>query len=273
LTRAHSFLPEPLFVEMASWNPLDADDRARYDDAAVRRILTWNPDAARARYEVKLGGRGHLMVSRYPLSMLVALGASVETVRLATKACPAALHPSEEFRSTPLHTACTFNTSLEVVRYLYHKYPEAIKQTTNYVYLPIHNACQTGIPEPCSLEMIQFLVEAYPEGLMTINKLGDTPLRTAQRNKHITEVVLEYLQEETERVFSLEENENIRDEVVERQSWGSKQGSSFSSMKLNSLSSPDFSFTDWSRLSEAETSTQEITSPRLETIGESNTAV
>lgn len=244
---------------------MDADDRARYDDVAVRRLLGRNPDAARTKYEVQLGGRGNLTVSRYPLSTLVALGASVETIRLAIKACPIALHPSEQFRCTPLHTACTFNTNMEVVRYLYHKYPEAIKQTTNYVYLPIHNACQTGVPEPCSLEMIQFLVETYPEGLMTINKLGDTPLRTAQRNKHINEEVLAYLEEETERVFSLEENENRRDEVVERQSWGSRRGSL--SMNFTDLDH------DWPEFTEAETSTLEITPPRLETIGESSTAV
>jgi hypothetical protein len=272
LTKSPSTRPEALFVEMATWNPMDADDRARYDDTAVRRILARNPDAARAKYEVQLGGRGNLTVSRYPLSTLVALGASVETIRLAIRACPMALRPSDEFRSTPLHTACTFNTNVEVVRYLYRKYPEAIKQTTNYVYLPIHNACQTGIPEPCSLDMIQFLVETYPEGLMTINKLGDTPLRTAERNEHITGEVLAYLQEETERVFSLEENENRRDEVVARQSWGSKRGNLERMISLPNLrtSSSEFSIADvapdWSESTEAETSGEFIPP------GESSTA-
>ena len=217
--------PDVLISEIVKWSPLDAEDRAKYEEAdvTVKRLLRRKPDAVRAMYEFKLGGRGNPTVKRYPLSHLVAMGASEQVVRLAMKACPEALQPSRDFRSTALHTACSFNTDIEVVKCIYQKHPDAIKETTNYVYLPLHNACQTSAPEPCSLELVQFLVEAYPTGLMTMNKLGDTPLRTAQRNENISKDVLEYLEQETERVLNLAENASRKKSIVERQSWGSKE--------------------------------------------------
>jgi len=208
---------EALFVEMAKWNPRNPEDRAKYNDTTVKRLLRRKPEAARAMYDFELGGRGNLTVTRYPLSHLVALEASKTVIVLAVRANPAALKPSSDFRSTPLHTACSCpNTSMDVVKYIYEQYPEAIQETTNFVFLPLHNACQAA----GSLELIQFLVEAYPQGLMTMNKLGDTPLRTAQRNPKISKEVLDYLEQETERVFGLEENKDQKMAIEARQSWG-----------------------------------------------------
>lgn len=210
--------PDPMFVEMMQWNPLDPDDRAKYDDVNVRRQIRRNPDALKAKYNVQMG---RSTVIRSPLSTIIALGASLETVRAAIKAHPEGLRASSSLRTTPLHTACSFDTDILVVRYLYHKYPGAIASTTKHVFLPLHNACQMAEP---NLEMIKFLVECYPEGLTEINKLGDTPLRIAERNEATPEEVLEYLEVETERVFSqCEENELKRKDILARQSWGSKE--------------------------------------------------
>ena len=216
---------DELISDIVKWSPLDTEDRAKYEevDVTVKRLLRRKPDAVRAMYEFRLGGRGNPTVKRYPLSHLVAMGASEQVVRLAIKACPEALQPSKDFRSTALHSACSFNTSLEVVKCIYQKYPEAIKETTNYVFLPLHNACQTSTPEPCSLELVKFLVETYPSGLMTMNKLGDTPLRTAQRNESISKDVLDYLEQETQRVLSMAENATQKKSIEERQAWGSKE--------------------------------------------------
>ncbi|CAB9527396.1 expressed unknown protein [Seminavis robusta] len=248
---------DPLFIELAKWNPREEEDRAKYDDVAVKRLLRRKPDAARAKYEFKLGGRGNLSVLRYPLSALVALGASVETIRAAVKACPEALRPSQDFRSTALHAACSTNTNLEVVKFLYSKYPNAVKDTTNYVYLPLHNACQAGLPEPCSLDLIKFLVDAYPEGLMTINKLGDTPVRTAQRNKHVLPEVLSYLEEETDRVFNMDENEVTRRSVLERQSWGSGQMNDDAS-RVAAILNQSLNGLNWTEHSSADNSSSEL---------------
>lgn len=217
---------DPLFVEMTQWNPMNPEDRAKYDDAVFKKVLTKNPDAARAKYDFKVGSKGNLTVCRYPLSTLVALGASKDTVKLAIRANKEALGPQMNAnRSNALHTACLFNSDVAVIEYIHRKYPEGIQETTNFVYLPLHNACETGsaTTEPCSLEMIQFLVEAYPDALMAINKLGDTPLRTAQRNDYIRKEALEYLKRETDNIFSQRENQHLKEEVEARQSWGGPQ--------------------------------------------------
>lgn len=210
--------PDPLFEEMVTWNATDPEDRAKFDDAEVKRLIRRNPDALQAKYTVQVG---RFSTQRSALSTIVALGASLDTVRHAIKAHPAALKACNCFRSTPLHTAVSFNTDMLVVRYLYHKHPEAIKATTQHVFLPLHNACQKKNP---SLETIQFLVEEYPEGLTQINKLGDTPLRIAERNETTPLEVLQFLEEATERVFSQDDvTEKKRKEVEMRQSWGSKE--------------------------------------------------
>jgi len=215
---------DPLFVEMATWNPLDANDRAKYKDATVQQILRRNPDAARAQYDFPAGGRRRrrgsqtgMTVPKYPLSALVALGASLETVRLAIQANPDALKSQthHHYRSNVLHTACLCRTvDVKVLQYIHAQYPQGIRETTSFVYLPLHNACQAGAPLP----VLQFLVEAYPEALMSMNKLGDTPLRTAQRNEQTLPEVLEYLEQETDRVFG--QNEEVKEQVQARQSWG-----------------------------------------------------
>lgn len=213
---------DPVFFSMIKYNPMDAQERAKYDDLAVKKYIKRHPEALKAKYDFQVGGRGRLTVSRYPLSALVALGASLSVVRFAIKVNPSALEASKDFHSTALHTACSFNTDMKVVRYIYNKCPSAITETTKLVYLPLHNACQASKEETPMLEVIQFLVEEYPEGLMEINKLGDTPLRMAQRNSSMPKEVLELLEEETEKVFALEENSERLKCVRERQSWGSK---------------------------------------------------
>lgn len=203
---------------MISLNPSNPEERAQFDDLTVKKYIRRNPDALQVKYSFCVGGgQFKLTVSRYPLAALVALGAALSTIKLAIKTNPSALEAPQDFGSTVLHTACLFNTDMKVLRYIYNKYPSAIQETTKLVYLPLHNACAKKEP---SLEMIEFLVEVYPKALLAINKLGDTPLRTAQRNQTTSPEVLCFLEDATNRVASLEENQEQWKGVSARQSWG-----------------------------------------------------
>ena len=210
---------DSLFESVIYFNPSNPQERAHFEECEreLKKYIRRHPEALEQKYDFPVG-RGGLTVSRYPLSALVALGASLSLVKLAIKANPSALKSSQDLSSTVLHTACSFDTDMEVIRYIYHKHPDAIEETTKLVFLPLHNACAKENP---SLEVIQFLVEEYPEGLMAINKLGDTPLRIAKRNKTATTEVLSYLEQETKRVAALEENKEQWKDISERQSWGS----------------------------------------------------
>lgn len=207
------------FFDMICFNPSNPEELAQYNDCAVKKYIRRHPQALKVTYDFQVGGRGRLTVARYPVYALVALGASLSTIKQAIKAYPAALEASKDFNSTVLHAACSvLKTDMDVVKYIYTKYPSAIRETTKLVYLPLHNACQTAAP---SFELIKFLVEEHPEGLMCITKLGDTPLRSARRNKAMPEEILQFLEKETSRVFGLEENFALFETVRERQSWGS----------------------------------------------------
>ena len=207
------------FFGMICFNPSNSEELAQYNDCAVKKYIRRHPEAFKVTYDFQVGGRGRLTVARYPLYALVALGASLSTIKAAIKAHPAALKASKDFNSTVLHAACSvLKPDMDVVKYIYTKHPQAIRETTKLVYLPLHNACQTSVP---SFELVKFLVEEYPEGLMCITKLGDTPLRCAQRNKAMPEEILQFLEKETSRVFGLEENSALFETIQERQSWGS----------------------------------------------------
>lgn len=211
--------PDSEFFSMICFNPSDPQERSKYNDCAVKKYIRRHPEALKVTYDFQVGGRGRLTVARYPVYALVALGASLSTIKLALKANPEAVMATNDFNSTLLHAACSIiKVDMEVVRYIYAKYPAAISKTTRLVYLPLHNACQSAAP---SFDLIQFLVEEYPEGLMAITKLGDTPLRSAQRNKGMPATILNFLETETSRLFDLEENSKILKSVQERQSWGS----------------------------------------------------
>ena len=210
--------PDSEFFSMICFNPSDPQERSKYNDCAVKKYIRRHPEALKVTYDFQVKGRGNLTVTRYPIYALVALGASLSTIKMAIKANPDAVKVSNDFNSTLLHAACSVREiDMDVIRYIYSKYPAAICKSTKLVYLPLHNACQSAAP---SLELIQFLVEEYPKSLMAITKLGDTPLRSAQRNKAMPEDVLQ-LEQETARLFDLEENSALFQEVKERQSWGS----------------------------------------------------
>ena len=211
--------PDSEFFSMICFNPSDPQERSKYNDCAVKKYIRRHPEALKVTYDFQVKGRGNLTVTRYPIYALVALGASLSTIKMAIKANPDAVKVSNDFNSTLLHAACSVREiDMDVIRYIYSKYPAAICKSTKLVYLPLHNACQSAAP---SLELIQFLVEEYPKSLMAITKLGDTPLRSAQRNKAMPEDVLQFLEQETARLFDLEENSALFQEVKERQSWGS----------------------------------------------------
>lgn len=187
--------PDDNLFQLIDYPPWDREERTKFDEEAVFDYIAQNPHCVRAEYSFKNKNRGS--TRNYPLSRLIALGASLKLVRKVHKLYPPAMTSTNEFRSTTLHAACMYPSSLEVLQYILEHNSEAIRQTSRHVFLPLHQACQADIPAPISLEAVKILVVSYPEALLKINKLGDIPLSTAQRNNASLPEVVDYLQQET----------------------------------------------------------------------------
>lgn len=147
-------------------------------------------------YKFQKAGRGSR--SNYPLSRIISLGASLKTIKKAHRLFPPAMKHLPQSRITPLHTACIYSAPIEVVQYILQQIPDAIRQPTEHVFLPLHFACEATIPEPAPVDVVRLLVQAYPEALSKVNKLGDTPIQTAQRNKLGRPEVIHFLAHEQE---------------------------------------------------------------------------
>jgi hypothetical protein len=186
---------EGLF-ELIKWKPWIVEEREQFSEVDSLKYILQNPESIRAEYDFKNIGRG--FSKGLPLQRLIALGASVETIRKVHKLYPAAMHKTTEFRTNPLHSACSYGASIKVIRYILKHNPDSIRQTNKHVFLPLHNACESKMQSPIPLEVFQILFRAYPDAMHQINKLGETPLKTAERNPTILPEVLEFLRQETE---------------------------------------------------------------------------
>jgi len=72
--------------------------------------------------------------------------------------------------------------------------PESIQRTNKNAFLPIHNTCSATVPCTTTLPVIQLLIKVHPQAISQINKLGETPLKTAQRNSNCRHEVIQYLE-------------------------------------------------------------------------------
>ena len=188
--------PDECLFELIKWKPWIIEEREQFSEETTLKYILQNPASIKAVYEFKNMGKG--FSKGLPLQRLIALGASVDTVRKIHKLYPAAMRKTTEFRTTPLHSACSYAASIKVIQYILEHNPESIRQTTKHGFLPLHNACESKMQTPISLALFQLLYQAYPEALHQINKLAETPLKTAERNPTILPEVLEFLRQETE---------------------------------------------------------------------------
>lgn len=185
--------PDPELLALLSLNAWVDDDRQRYDNEAVLRVMETNPSAACAKYEFESAGRGHII--RYPLYRAVALGASLSVVTLMGNACPASIHEKGVFGNTALHSACAYQAPLETVSYfLNNMTPQEAGQRNKHGYTPLHNVCEYGAS---SLDVIVALVQKSPQTLTLKNKLGKTPYETAAAKGANEEVLSLLLPDET----------------------------------------------------------------------------
>mmetsp|Transcript_19039 Transcript_19039/g.28725 ORF Transcript_19039/g.28725 Transcript_19039/m.28725 type:complete len:271 (+) Transcript_19039:51-863(+) len=169
------------FFQLLDFKPWIETEREKFDNAAVLCYVKRKPDAVKVKYDfsdrvsgLRNGGQNRTL-GIYPLSRLLALGASLKLIKLVYQIFPDALYHANSFRSTPIHTACAYQSNHHIVQYLVERYPEAIRLTNKHAYLPLHSACE----RQASIHVIRYLVGKYPEALLRKTKLGKTPLDCA----------------------------------------------------------------------------------------------
>lgn len=91
--------------------PLLASDRIQYNDGKVLNLLRKNPKAACLRAPFHRFGIG---TDIHPLALVVALGGSLDVVKIMVEACPEALSERLSGRRTLLHYAISEGVKVEV---------------------------------------------------------------------------------------------------------------------------------------------------------------
>lgn len=235
----HEFMTLSRMIDLC---PFLASERAQYDDAAVLALLQRCPAAARLPQSYRCG-----IGSVRPLPVVVALGGSLEVVKLMVRECPEALeeklsgkrnvlhyaiaegarcevirylisqHPplvaeNDSFDAIPLHLAASYpSSSASVLKHLLHVYPTGAR-ALDYRYLtPLHRACKSR----ASLEKVLALVEIYPDALWLKDGGRNTPLGWAEKVDHsLTDAVPEvaHILEMTEDILRLGRDEGIGEE-------------------------------------------------------------
>jgi ankyrin repeat protein len=113
----------------------------------------------------------------YPLHMVSALGASLDCVKAAYKAHPAAMQLTDTSLGGPVHFACAFGAAMDVIQYLAKKDPEALKRPNDSGrHTPLHLACKAVTINP---DVVVFLTERCPEAALMTDRDGNTPLNLA----------------------------------------------------------------------------------------------
>lgn len=99
--------------------PFLASDRIKYNDGKVLSLLRQNPKAACLRAPFHRFGIG---VDLHPLALVVALGGSLDVVKIMVEACPAALGERLSGRRSLLHYAISEGVDVKVCATLYDQF-------------------------------------------------------------------------------------------------------------------------------------------------------
>jgi hypothetical protein len=131
---------------------LNHDPRGKkvlFDDNAIRDVIKEDPQVCQRRHGFQTIDND----ATYPLSMLCALGAELETIKLCYEAFPGALEYNKDRIGTTLHYACTYQAPEAVVRFLLAKRPGLASTANRLGRYPIHVACMAN-PLDSTLRLI-----------------------------------------------------------------------------------------------------------------------
>lgn len=193
--------------------PFLASDRLRYNDYEVLSLLRQNPRAACLRAPFHRFGIG---ADLHPLALVVALGGSLEVVKIMVEACPEALGERLSGKRNLLHYAISEGVDVEVgidsmlyistrftmliltqtvyicmdkqvITYLVSQFSRYLKETDSYNAIPLHlTACYPS----SSLDVMKLLLKLHPNGAKSIDNQSRTPLHRACKSRSSLQKVM-----------------------------------------------------------------------------------
>ena len=176
--------------------------RKKYSDYEVRGCFQDCPELAMRKYAFTAFG-GEDKVRMYPLSMLLALGASKATVKCCYEAYPDALNHVDNNLGSPLHYAAEFKGAKDVIEYLGEQDGGAFMCVNEDERTPLHLAAMNDAPLPT----VASILAANPEALMKGDCDGNTPLHLACSEEAELDIIEEMM----------DENKNV---CVAKSNWG-----------------------------------------------------
>jgi len=150
----------------------------------VLSLLQQNPRAACLRAPFHRFGIG---ADLHPLALVVALGGSLEVVKIMVEACPEALGERLSGKRTLLHYAISEGVNVEVITYLVSKYPRYLEELDSYNAIPLHLAA--SYPSS-SLGVMKLLLKLHPNGAKSIDNQSRTPLHRACKSRSSLQKVM-----------------------------------------------------------------------------------
>ena len=177
-------------------------------------LLQQNPRAACLRAPFHRFGIG---ADLHPLALVVALGGSLEVVKIMVEACPEALGERLSGKRTLLHYAISEGVNVEVgihpvycildsrfttliltqavyicvdtqvITYLVSKYPRYLEELDSYNAIPLH--LSASYPSS-SLGVMKLLLKLHPNGAKSIDNQSRTPLHRACKSRSSLQKVM-----------------------------------------------------------------------------------
>eukprot|EP00804_Cyclotella_cryptica_P022826 CCRYP_005044-RA/>CCRYP_005044-RA protein AED:0.07 eAED:0.07 QI:83/1/1/1/0.5/0.66/3/18/360 len=172
------------FLHLIDLCPFLASDKTKYNDGMVLSLLRKNPRVACLRASFRRLGIG---TNLHPLPLVVALGGSLDVVKIMVEACPEALGERLSGRRNLLHYAISEGVDIQVIRYLVTQYPQFLYETDSYNAIPLHLA--STYPSS-SLSVLQLLLHLHPNGAKAIDNKSQTPLHRACKSRAPLEKIM-----------------------------------------------------------------------------------
>jgi ankyrin repeat protein len=159
------------FFDLLDINP---HRKETLNDDAFCAAIAADPAVCSKKYQFENSFDGDWL---YPLHVICALGASLDTIKACHKAYPDALLHHSVSIGGPIHYACYFGASVEVILYLAKKDPNALLQA-NFAEgkTPLHLVCSSSDSNPHRHDVLCFLTERCPKAAEQMDVLGYTPL-------------------------------------------------------------------------------------------------
>jgi hypothetical protein len=189
-------------LDVDSWWDLK---KSGYSNKEAMATIERDPSACSKKYQFNSFGS-----EMYPLSMMCAIGASVEALKLCYESYPGAIKEKVAGFGSPLHCACAHAGTVDLIGWLietdptlvdivdplqrsaFHvacmyspradalavlieKAPEGLGKQDYDGNTALHLACENDV----SLDVVELLAQKYPDSVRTRRKDGSTPLHLA----------------------------------------------------------------------------------------------